>query len=245
MSTQNETGHIKNVTNLSTMVSYCKGYGAKYQPSNPGIAIVKLETARDASKESIEKVNQLEKSYSKLAGIRRTAFKPLNALATRVLRSFISCKASPEDINTAKTALRKLKGERAVKKEAPDPEKPEEEVSSISVSQMSFDNRINNLDRFIQTIKLEPKYAPNEEELKVTALEALYDDLGLKNEATRNAGEPLDNARKDRDRLLYAPDTGLVSLAADVKNYVWSVYGPTTAEYKQIRGIAFRRYKRE
>ncbi|MGB4774111.1 MAG: hypothetical protein WBP45_02975 [Daejeonella sp.] len=241
MKKKSETGHAVNVANLGTLVRRCKSYAAAYQPSNPAIAIVELEATHAASRASIKKVNLVEKTYSKLAGIRRVAFNPLSALGARILRSFSSCKASAEDINTAKAAVRKLRGQRAEKKEAPDLENPEEDTQNISVSQMGFDNRINNFDRLVQTVKLEPKYNPNEAELKVSGLEDLHEDLNLKNEAARDAGETLDDARKERDRLLYAEDTGLVSLAADVKNYVWSVYGPTSTEYKQISGITFRR----
>ena len=50
----------------------------------------------------------------------------------------------------------------------------------------------------------------------------------------------LDNARIARDKVLYLPITGLTDIAFDTKVYVKSVFGATSAEFRQISGIEFK-----
>jgi hypothetical protein len=43
--------------------------------------------------------------------------------------------------------------------------------------------------------------------------------------------------------LLYTTGTGLVELAGEVKKYIKSVYGATSAQYKQVSGLKFTSVK--
>jgi len=113
------------------------------------------------------------------------------------------------------------------------------EDNSISVSQMSFDNRVNNFEKLIETLKSEPKYTPNETDLQISTLETLFADLGTKNTAVKDSFEPLDNARIARNEILYNEETGLVQTAKDVKSYVKSAFGVSSPRYKQISNIRF------
>ncbi|WP_205618080.1 hypothetical protein [Aequorivita vladivostokensis] len=51
------------------------------------------------------------------------------------------------------------------------------------------------------------------------------------------------NARLERNRILYQENTGLVDTALDIKKYVKSLFGASSPEYNQIRGIKFKNYK--
>ena len=74
-------------------------------------------------------------------------------------------------IAEAKAIARKLQGKRGNDKLptiVDDPNTPEDESQkSISASQMSFDNRIENMDKFVQLLASQPGYPPNETDLKV------------------------------------------------------------------------------
>lgn len=125
-----------------------------------------------------------------------------------------------------------------------DPYTPEDESQkSISASQMSFDNRIENMDKLIQLLSAQTGYTPNETDLKVTTLTTLLADMRTKNTGAINALTPLSNARIARNTILYATGTGLVDTAGEVKKYVKSVFGGTSPQYKQVSGLKFTKVK--
>ena len=247
MTSTAETGHAKNVANFETLITFCKGYGAEYQPSEPNQLIPALETLRASSKASITAVNQALPAYSKAVELREIAFEPLSKLATKIINALAASKASQQAVDNAKTHASKVKGTRIGKKTelVTDPNNPtgEPEDNSISVSQMSYDSRVNNFEKLIESLKAEPKYNPNEPELKTAALETRHNDLDVKNTAVRNATEPLSNVRIARNEILYHPTNGLVQVASDVKKYVKSVYGASSPKYKQISSLKFSRSK--
>jgi hypothetical protein len=51
------------------------------------------------------------------------------------------------------------------------------------------------------------------------------------------------NARIARDKALYAETTGVLDVAQDVKQYVKSLFGATSPQYKQVSGLKFNRPK--
>ena len=44
MASTSETGHAKNVANFQDLQSFCTGYGAAYNPTNPTISMAALTT---------------------------------------------------------------------------------------------------------------------------------------------------------------------------------------------------------
>ena len=107
---------------------------------------------------------------------------------------------------------------------------------------MSFDNRVDNLDRLIQLLITIPEYAPNEANLKTASLTTYLQSLQTSNAAAVAAETNLENARIVRNEVLYLPSTGLVDVASAVKLYVKSVFGATSAQYKQVSALTFKSY---
>jgi hypothetical protein len=171
----------------------------------------------------------------------------LSKLITRVVNAVASSNVSKQVLADVKTIARKIQGKRGSDKlptVVDDPNTPEDESQiSISASQMSFDNRIENMDKLIQLLPSQSDYAPNETDLKVATLTTLLGDMKTKNTAVINALTPLSNARIARNTLLYATGTGLVDIAGEVKKYVKSVFGGTSPQYKQVSGLKFTKVK--
>ena len=107
---------------------------------------------------------------------------------------------------------------------------------------MSYDSRLDNFDKLIKLLSSVPAYAPNEADLKIAALTALYTDLKAKNLAVLNAEIPLNNARISRNDILYKENIGLVDVASDVKTYIKSVFGATSPQYKAVSTLKFTNY---
>jgi hypothetical protein len=51
---------------------------------------------------------------------------------------------------------------------------------------------------------------------------------------------PLASARQERNKLLYAPKTGMMDTALAVKEYVKAVFGTSSPQYKEVQHIRFR-----
>lgn len=239
MASTSETGHSKNVNNLETMISYCTGYGVTYNPSNSDILLSELITLHTDSKASVKLVKTTETPFNDIEGQRKLIFKPLKPLSTKVLGAIRSSGAPLTVIADAETINRKIQGKRADNSvvETPTEEAPKDK---ISVSQQSYEMQIDHLEKLIELADVEPKYNPNEIPLQVATLTSYKTQLETINSAVKNIYTPYSNAMIARDKKLYDPATGLVARAQLVKNYVKSIFGASSPEYKQINKLRFK-----
>ena len=243
MASTTETGNAKNVANFEDMISFCTGYGASYNPNKAAIKLPALNTKRTAAVAALAAVNTNLPPWTNAVNARQLVFEPISKLITRVVNAVAASDVPKQVIADVKTIARKIQGTRASAKVptvVDDPNTPvDESQKSISASQMSFDNRIENMDKLIQLLSAQAAYAPNEADLKVTGLTTLLGNMKTTNTAAINAYTPLSNARISRNTILYDATTGLVKLANDVKAYVKSVFGGTSPQYKQISKLKF------
>ena len=247
MASTSETGHAKNVANLDQLISFVTGYGAIYNPSKAGIKLTALQTLSTNAKNAINAVNTALPAYSNAVAAREVAFEPLKKLSTRILNALKATDTTTQVDDNATTLVRKLQGKRAT------PKKTEEEktiakaegteTKEVSSSQLSYDSQIDSFDKLIKLLASVTLYAPNEAELKVTALTAILNDLRAKNTAVISATTPLSNARISRNVILYKENTGLVDITVDTKTYIKSLYGATSPQYKQVSKLEFKAVK--
>jgi hypothetical protein len=247
MTSTNETGHAKNVSNLDDLISIITAYGATYNPTKTAIKLTALQTLSTNAKAAVNAVNAALPAYSNAVAAREVAFTPLNKLSTRVLNAIKATDTTEQVDDNARTLIRKIQGKRATPKKTEEEKAAAQaegkEVKEISASQLSYDNRLDNFDKLIKLLSSITLYVPNEAELKVTALTTLYNDLKAKNAAVLSATTQLSIARIARNDVLYKANTGLVDIALDVKTYIKSLYGATSPQYKQVSGISFKSAK--
>lgn len=247
MASTTETGHAKNVANFEDLISFCTGYGASYNPSKASIKLAALGTKRTDAVNALAAVNAALPAWTNAVNARDLVFSPLSKLITRVVNAVAASDVPKDVIADVKTIARKLQGKRASDKVptvVDDPATPEDESQkSISASQMSFDSRIENMDKLIQLLSAQPGYIPNEADLTVAALTTVFTNMKTTNTDVVNAYTPLSNSRIDRNKVLYDETTGLVTVAGDVKAYVKSVFGGTSPQYKQVSKLKFTRPK--
>ena len=247
MTSTNETGHAKNVSNLDDLISIITAYGATYNPTKTAIKLTALQTLSTNAKAAVNAVNAALPAYSNAVAAREVAFTPLNKLSTRVLNAIKATDTTEQVDDNARTLIRKIQGKRATPKKTEEEKAAAQaegkEVKEISASQLSYDNRLDNFDKLIKLLSSITLYVPNEAELKVTALTTLYNDLKAKNAAVLAATTQLSITRIARNDVLYKANTGLVDIALDVKTYIKSLYGATSPQYKQVSGISFKSSK--
>lgn len=238
----------KNVAAFETLISYITAFGADYNPSKNSLTIPELQRILSEAKASLNTVNLAFSAHSNAQAARESAFEPLSKLVTRANNALKATDTTTQVDDSAKTIVRKLQGARASAKLTDEEKKALEaegkEVNQISTSQMGFNDRIENFDKFITLLSTIPNYAPNEEDLKITSLSAYRDSLKAKNSDVLPTEVQLSNARITRNDIQDKPLTGLVDIALDTKIYIKSVFGATSPQYKQVSKLAFVKRKK-
>ncbi len=245
MTTDSKAGHEANIIHFDQMLGFLLGYGTNYAPSKNAIKMPSLQLVQTNANASNTAANSAQASLSIAISSRMTGFLPLSKMGTRILNALKATDTTEAIDEHATSLVHKLQGRRATPKLNDEQREAAKaagtEVKEVSSSQMGFDLRLDTFDKLLKLLSGIPLYNPNEADLKLTALTALFNDLKAKNAAVLNATIALSNARIARNDVLYKPNTGLVDLAADVKAYIKSVYGATSPQYKQISGLKFSR----
>ena len=184
------------------------------------------------------------KLVTRFSNNRMIAFEGLKAFSTRLLNALEATDATAEKVKDAKTFNRKIQGKRAgeIAATTTDPNTPA--PTNISASQQSYDQQIQHFAGLVSVLQSEASYAPNEVDLQIVTLTTKQADLVTKNNAVATAYTTVSNARIARDKTLYNNNTGLVDIAAEVKQYIKSIFGVSSPEYAQVKGIAFKTVKK-
>lgn len=247
MPNNSETGHAVNVANFNDLILFVTGYGNAYNPSNNSIKLPALQTLATEAGAALTGINAAMPAYNAAVAAREVLFSPLSKLVTRVMNFLKASGVSAQVYDQVNTVARKVKGTRAsaiVKPETPvEGSEPAPAAKQVSASQMSYDSRAENFGKMIQLLSGIAEYNPNEDELKVTTLAGLMDELKAKNNAVIAAEVPLSNARIARNEVLYTETTGLCDVAQTTKNYVKAVFGTTSPQFKQISKLKFSKMK--
>ena len=240
MPSTSEVGHAKNVANFADLIAYCTAYGATYNPSKTALQIVSLNTLYTSAQTELANVTTAKNAFDTVTGDRQLAFEPLKSLATKVINALSVTDATEQTLADAKTINNKLQGKRATPiTETPPPENGNPPSNTVSVSRQSYNMLTENFSALIDLVSSVPSYTPNETDLSVASLATFRDNLQTANTNVTNAEVTYSNARISRNNTLYTKDTGLVDIAMDVKNYVKSIFGATSPQYKQVSGIKF------
>ena len=243
MASTSETGNAKNVANFQDLIAFVTGYGATYNPSKNALKLPQLNALYTASQASLADVVTKNTAYNNKVNERVLAFKDLKSLSTRLINALQTTDATSQKVADAKAFNKKMQGVRAKSVETQtDPNTPA--PNTISTSQQSYDQQIQHLAGIISVLQSEPSYTPNENDLKIVTLTAKQADLTAKNSAVATAYTNVSNSRIARDTTIYGTDTGLFDVASEVKKYVKSVYGATSPQFAQVKGIEFTKRKK-
>jgi hypothetical protein len=243
MSSTSETGHAKNVSNFQDLISFATGYGATYSPSKTDLKLPALNALATTAQTNLADVISKNTAYNNVVNERIIAFNPLKTLSTRLVSALEATDATSQKLQDAKGFNRKIQGKKAsTTQTVADPNAPA--PATISASQQSYDQLIQHFAGLISVLQSETSYAPNESDLKVTALTTKQTELTTKNNAVATSYTSISNSRIARDKTLYNTDTGLVDIAAEVKKYIKSIFGASSPEFAQVKGIEFRKIKR-
>jgi hypothetical protein len=239
---QVETGHIVNIANFEKLAGHIQNFGTKYNPVPNKLKYENLISVLNGAKTSFDVLNTANAPYLIAISNRKMAFTPINKLLSRIIKIAEILSVNQTSLKAMKELVRKLRGSRAVAKKSQE-ELAEGEKSAVyhSVSQLSFVQRIEHTAELINILQAQPEYIPNEQELTVEHLTALLNEMRATNTIVNETEIPITKARNERNAYLYAPATGIVSIAQDVKKYVQATFGNDSVEYKEITKLKFKK----
>ena len=199
MASVSEVGHGKNAANLASGIQILEEMGNLYNPTNPNIFLPNLNTIKAELNNVITVLNTKKPIYKNAVANREILIAPLSKKTTKSLNFFKSLNVSVTDKENVANQVKKIRGDKSPKKINPETT----ESDAISTSQMSYDNRIANLDTYINQLSSHPQYVPNETEIQVATLQAYHQELATASSQVNAAGNALLTARKNRNEVLY------------------------------------------
>ncbi|MBI4976775.1 MAG: hypothetical protein HZC28_04795 [Spirochaetes bacterium] len=225
-----ENGDRKNLASAVELIAAATTMGAKYRPATADLALANIKKVNCAAVAAMDEVRRLEPTHKTAQNERRSAYKELKHIASRVLKTMKSCGAAKKELNDVSALQGRVMGYVQKKKDG-----------GRSTAQTGFANRIGYFRDLAAMLAASKVYATNENDLTVAALKKRADNLAALNEATTVAAYPLHAARLHRDTVLYAQPSGLVDIGIRSKRYIEGAFGANSAEYKMIRAIVFKR----
>lgn len=237
----NETGDMKILGNFRRLIDLVAA-DAKYDPTNVNLETANLETRLAASSAAVADIAAKLAPNKAAINERQTAYSEAVTLVRGSRNILKSSGASDAIVADADTFTRKIFGLRKSAAKSDDENATAERAEKThSASQRSYDAVLGNILSYIEIVKIEPLYNPNEPHYKITNLTATAADLEAKNAAVSATFVPLNNARALRDELLYTGENCLCDLAKKVKAYVKAVHGANSQFYKTINALSFKR----
>lgn len=237
-----ESGDQKLLGNLRQLIDLVSA-DSNYNPANSKIKVAGLETLYTSGQSAATNVTAAQPAYKVSVNNRQTIFAdvaPRMGSASRMAKASGADQLILDDIDTYR---RKLSSPRKPRAPRVDPEAPANEDGpsnkSHSTSQMSYDNQVGNVDGVVALLGTIAAYNPNEDALKITALQAFAAELRAANDAVSHNFPPLSQARGLRNEALYTGEDSVVNIAKLVKAYVSAAFGTDSTLYKQIKGIRF------
>lgn len=246
MNSKQENTIANALANFGTLITSCKAYGNRYNPSNSWLAIASLLALKTRASDGVSAAATAKRIFDDAVIRRKEIFAPLKKLLSRVNSSFKISGASQGKIDDMLGLMRKVKGTRASAASASPPEPsadalPPDAPKRVSNVQTGYINQVSHLKKIIILLESESKYAPNETDLQTATLKSLAQQMGAANHAVAETYIGYKTALNERNSLLYAQKNGMMATAQNVKEYVKSVFSASSHEYKKISKLRFKR----
>ena len=237
MASTSEKGHAKNIANLNLLNTNITELGSLYNPSNGKLKLANLQNLYTTAFNQQSNVNSSVAPYSLAVDNREQIFKPLGKQITKLRKAYKATDGVTQaQLEDFMTVARKIKGIRKITSED-----NSSNTESHSVSQLSYDQRTNNMDLLIALLENTPNYSPNEDQYKVTTYKSLKTEMLNSTQNVAATYVPLNNARSLRNHTLYISDDSLVDIANKAKDYLFTILDSDSSQYKAISKIKFKK----
>ncbi|RZJ47325.1 MAG: hypothetical protein EOO19_09500 [Chryseobacterium sp.] len=236
MSSTSEVGHAKNVANLQKITQQVTTYSL-YNPPVDNISLASLQVLYTIANAKLTEVGDKRNANKNAIVVRQSAFENLKSTCTSIMNLLEILGLPQGTLDQARSINRSIQG--SSKKTTTPPEEGKEAPKTASTSRQSFTQQAENFGLLVQLLATLPVYTPNEENLKLTNLTTYHASLLSATQTVDQTEAELNTKIIERDKILYADDTGLYTIAQNVKKYVKSLYGATSPEYTNVSEIEF------
>ncbi|HNF71687.1 MAG TPA: hypothetical protein PLP34_04690 [Chitinophagaceae bacterium] len=232
-----DTGHSRNVANFVKLISVIANLGTDYNPSRSSLALSSLNILIQNAQNTIGDYYDAKSAYTLKVAERKEAFTTLRSLTTRLIAALKASGITNEQLEGAKSLKRRLHS-RAPKDAVP-VEAGKPEPRTITSHRHSFDQQLQTFHQLISYVEALPEYSPQETDLKLTGLQSRYELLLNLNQQVDASTALLDQKRILRNQTLYTSENALVPIANNVRDYIVSVFGKSSPQYKHVQRIVF------
>ena len=236
MPSTSEVGHAKNVANLQKLTEQVITF-TNYNPPVDNLKVVNLQTLYTTASAKLSEVEDKRHANKNAITLRQSSFENLKSTSTKIINHLEILGLPQGTIDQAKSLNRVIQG--GQKKTTTPPDENGQPAPTVSTSRQSYTQQAENFGILLQLLATIPTYAPNEDDLKLTNLNAYKDSLVSSTQSVEQTEAELNLKLIERDQLLYADGTGLYDIAQNVKKYVKSIYGATSPEYTNVSSIEF------
>lgn len=241
MASTSETGHAKNVANFQNLIAFVTGYGAAYNPSKNALKLPQLIALKANAEAALADVVAKNTTYNNTVNERQNAFSSVKSLSTRLVNALQTTDATDQVIKDAKGFNKKMQGQRTSTAATTPTNSETSAPTTISTSQQSYTQQIQHFAGLISVLENESSYTPNETDLQIATLQALQNELTTKNNEVATSYANISNSRIARNNALYSTEGSIFDVASEVKKYIKSIYGTTSPEFAQVKGIEFKK----
>ncbi len=207
----------------------------KWNPSNSLLEITKLEAQLAAAYPIANDVPARLAPQKIRINDRQASYAKINPLVRASRRYLKSSGATEAEIADANSQINKILGQRAAPKPKVNPDAPAQEAAQInSVSHQSYDSRLGNFIGYRELTNSISAYQPNEDEVKISTMDALVTECTSANNAVSAGFVPLFDSWNLRDAKLYTDAASVFEVFSDAKEYYKSLYAPGSPQYRAV-----------
>lgn len=230
--------NVKKVESFSRLVAFCTGYEGKYNPGQPNLRLDALVAYSERAKLAMERVTLTKSAFDTAVNSRKDEFKLLARLAPNVLRALKNSDATQESLNDALGYVRQIGGY-ARKDREPVAAAEAAETKRRSSLQLAYTSKVDWFDKLVQAVESHASYTTNVAALTKAGLKAKASQLKDLNSNVITSYVEWNNARLERDKILFRNADSLYHVMAKVKNEVRMIFGSDSTEFSQIRSLSF------
>lgn len=236
-----------NVNNAGLLITRVGLFPTGYNPSRYEFTIPALVQLKTGGEAVIVSATSAKNQLQKAIAMRISEFLNFGSLNTRAINALRISGALPKVIEQGEAIIRELRGARVSDKftdeEIAAAKEQGKDLKNNTQHNTDFDSRVKNFGNWVTFLRTVEEYHPNESDLTVDALTMKHQTLKAANDNYNTIDSSEKAARLIRDNYMNDTNTGLVDIALDVKLYVKSAYGATSAQYKSISDLQFVKIK--
>ncbi|MBD3905197.1 hypothetical protein NAL32_11935 [Chryseobacterium sp. Ch-15] len=245
MSSTSEVGHAKNVANLQKITQQVSTYSL-YNPPIADITVPSLQVLYNDANAKLTEVGDKRNANKNAIVVRQTAFENLSSTCTSIINVLEIVGLPQGTLDQAKYFTKTIQGT-SNKKTNPDSQQPSTDnpqpSTKNSTSRQSFTSKAENFGLLVQMLSTLPAYTPNEDNLKLQNLSTYHELLKASTLTVDQTESELNTKIIERDKILYAEETGVYAISLKIKKYVKSLYGATSPEFTTVSAIEFTNRK--